>query len=225
MADTGTSHHHGGPLPGGGRTLRQAIQRSGYYPELVAEGIEFATAGEPIHAYLVHQETTLDAEAVRRHVTVLALTPTRLLVGHTDEHGPDEHGLPDSGAAPAPAAPTNPTSHATTSTESVPLHRVTTVVLSRTVADPARHVVGAPPSEAVLTVGWGAVNRVDLEPAACGDPSCEADHGYTGTMTTDDLSLRVSEAGDGREAVAEMVAFATALSRAVGTGAVGGAAG
>jgi hypothetical protein len=50
--------------------------------------------------------------------------------------------------------------------------------------------------------GWGAVSRIDLEPAACGDPNCEADHGYTGSSTADDLSLRVSEAGDvpdGRE--------------------------
>lgn len=197
------------------RDLRQAIQRGGYYPELVAEGIEFAAAGEPVRSYLVHQETTLDAEAVRRHVTVLAITPTRLIVGHTDEHGLGEdgddadHGVDSHG----------PPSHATTSTESVSLERVTTVVLSRTVADPARYVVGAPPSEVVLTVGWGAVSRIDLEPAACGDPTCDADHGYTGTLTADDLSLRVSEAGDGRAAVADMLAFATALSAAAGAGA------
>ncbi len=189
MADTGIT-----------RSLRQAIQRSGYYPELVAEGIEFAAGPEVIASYLVHQETTLDDEAVRRHVTVLALTPTRLIVGHTDEHGADDDA---------------PTPHATTSTESVPLHRIGTVVLSRTVAEPARHVGGAPPREVVLTLGWGAVSRVDLEPASCGDPGCEADHGYTGTLTADDLSLRVSEAGDGHEAVTEMLTFATALSTAL----------
>lgn len=189
MADTGIT-----------RGLRQAIQRSGYYPELVAEGIEFAAGHEVITSYLVHQETTLDEEAVRRHVTVLALTPTRLIVGHTDEHGADDD---------------TPTPHATTSTESVPLNRIGTVVLSRTVADPARHVGGAPPREVVLTLGWGAVSRVDLEPAACGDPGCDADHGYTGTLTADDLSLRVSAAGDGAEAVTEMLHFATAISTAV----------
>jgi hypothetical protein len=189
--------------PGTTSTLREAIQRSGYYPELVAEGIEFAVGTERITSWFVHQETTLDAEAVRRHVTVLALTPTRFIVGHTDEHSADEE---------------NPVAYATTSTESIALNRVSTVVLSRTVADPARYSVGAPPTELVLTVGWGAVNRVDLEPAACGDPNCEADHGYTGTVSADDLSVRVSEAGDGRETVAEMLAFATALSAAVGNG-------
>ncbi len=172
------------------RDLRRAIQRSGYYPELVAEGIDAAVGTEPLVAYLVNQETTLDAEEVRRHVTVLALTPTRLIVGHTDEHGADED---------------NPTAYATTSTECVALRRIGTVVVSRTVADPAKHVIGALPTAVVLTVGWGAVNRVDLEPAACGDANCDLDHGYTGTVTADDLSLRVSEAGDGRAAVVELV--------------------
>jgi len=183
--------------------LRRAIQRSGYYPELVAEGIDAAVGAETLVAYLVNQETTLDAEAVRRHVTVLALTPTRLIVGHTDEHGADDN---------------NPTAYATTSTECVALRRIGTVVVSRTVADPARHVVGTMPAEVVLTVGWGAVSRVDLEPADCGNQNCEADHGYTGTVTADDLSLRVSEAGDGKAAVVELLSFAAALSAAVGTG-------
>jgi hypothetical protein len=82
------------------------------------------------------------------------------------------------------------------------------------VANPAKHVPGGPPREVVLTVGWGAVSRLDLEPATCGDPNCEADHGYSGTVTADDLSLRVSEAGDGVEVVNQALAFAAALSEA-----------
>ena len=53
----------------------------------------------------------------------------------------------------------------------------------------------ARPAEAVLTIGWGGVGRVDLEPAGCGDPECEADHGYTGVLASDDFSLRVSRRG------------------------------
>ena len=101
-------------------------------------------------------------------------------------------------------------------TEAVTLTSIRTVVVTRMVANPTKGV--APPAEAVLTIGWGGVGRVDLEPAGCSDPSCEADHGYTGTMTTDDLSLRVSEAADGRDVVAELLAFARALSTAVGVG-------
>jgi len=66
----------------------------------------------------------------------------------------------------------------------------------------------------VRTIGWGAVSRIDLEPASCGDPSCDADHGYTGTASNDDLALRVSEAADGAEVVAQTLTFAASLSEA-----------
>ena len=49
-----------------------------------------ALAGEDVHAHLVHQETTFDSEEVRRHVTVLVVTGTRLVVAHADDHGPDD---------------------------------------------------------------------------------------------------------------------------------------
>jgi hypothetical protein len=58
------------------------------------------------------------------------------------------------------------------------------------------------------------VSRLDLEPASCADPDCDADHGYTGTAAADDIALRVSEAAEGGDAVARMLGFAAALSRA-----------
>jgi hypothetical protein len=96
----------------------------------------------------------------------------------------------------------------------VRIDRISSVVVSRVVANPESYKPGTPPREVVLTIGWGAVSRIDLEPAACGDPNCEADHGYTGSSTADDLSLRVSEAGDGPETVAQALAFAQSLSEA-----------
>ena len=180
--------------------LRAAIERSGYYPALVAEAVEAAVGGEPISSYLVHQETTFDANEVRRHVTVLVLTDSRFIVSHTDEQAADS---------------TSPTSYATTSTESVQLGRISSVVLSRVVANPEKYVPGSLPREVVLTIGWGAVSRIDLEPATCGDPNCEADHGYTGSTTADDLSLRVSEAGDGPETVRQALTFSQSLSEAI----------
>lgn len=189
MAKTGTTT----------QGLRAAIERSGYYPALVAEAVEASVGGEPVVAYLVNQETTFDANEVRRHVTVLVLTPTRFLVSHTDEQGADD---------------SSPTPYATTSTESVKIGRISSVVVSRVVANPESYTPGTLPREVVLTIGWGAVSRLDLEPAACGDPNCDADHGFTGSSTADDLSLRVSEAGDGPEAVRQTLAFAQALSEA-----------
>ncbi len=191
MADTADTRRH--------RGLRLAIQQAGYYPDLVADTLETSLAGEPAESYIVHHEPHFDRDELRRHVSVLVLTPTRLLVGHTDEYPSDEtHAVP----------------YATTSTEAVPLDRVSSVVVSRTVTTPAAYRVGDPALDVVLTVGWGAMSRVDLEPATCGDPECEADHGYTGTLTSDDFTLRVSEAGDGTNRVQDMLAFARALSAA-----------
>ncbi|MEU9132130.1 DUF5998 family protein [Kitasatospora sp. NPDC048540] len=190
MAKTGTTTT---------QDLRSAIERSGYYPALVSEAVESAVGPEPISSYLVHQETTFDANEVRRHVTVLVLTSSRFVVSHTDEQNGDAG---------------NPVPYATTSTETVRLDRINSVVVSRMVANPETYTPGTLPREVVLTIGWGAVQRLDLEPAGCSDPNCEADHGYTGSATADDLSLRVSEAGDGPETVAQALVFARALSEA-----------
>jgi hypothetical protein len=181
-------------------SLQESIERAGYFPQVVGDAVADAVGGEPVLAHLVHQETTFDTDEVRRHVTVVALTETRLVVAHTDDH---------------PAGSETPSPLATTSTEIVPLDAVRSVVVNRVVADPATYVPGADPHEVVLTVGWGAVGRVDLEPAGCSDPSCEADHGYTGTMGADDLSLRVSAAAEGPDVVAEALDLARALSRAL----------
>lgn len=187
--------------------LREAIVQCGYYPAVVTDAVEAALGGEAVDDFVLHHEPTFDRDdEVRRHVTVVVLTPTRLVVAHTDEHPPDD-------LLPAP--------YASTSTEAVPLSAISSVMTSRMVAEPASYA--AEPTrrpeanEAVLTIGWGAVNRVDLEPATCGDPECEGDHGYTGTMTADDFSLRMSAAADGPDAVAQLLGFAQTLSAATST--------
>jgi len=177
--------------------LRASIEASGYYPEVVADAVFAAVAGEPVEAFLVHHEPTIDErDEVVRHVTVLTLTPSRLILGHTDEHAPDD-------LLPAP--------YTSSTSEAVLLSSVKTVVVSRMVANPAQYS-GSSASEAVLTIGWGAVGRIDLEPATCGDPNCDADHGYTGVLSGDDFSLRVSAAAEGPDMVSDLLAFADALS-------------
>ncbi|MGZ5417358.1 MAG: DUF5998 family protein [Nocardioides sp.] len=189
--------------------LRTAIEQSGYYPDVVSDAVGSALAGEQVVSFLVHHEPTIDErDEVRRHVTVLVLTPTRLILGHTDEHAPDD-------LLPAP--------YTSSSTEAVALAAIRSVVVNRMVANPASYAgkpIPAPgANEAVLTIGWGAVGRVDLEPAGCADPNCDADHGYTGVVTSDDFSLRVSAAAEGPEAVASLLGFADALSARTGSGA------
>ncbi|HET7349598.1 MAG TPA: DUF5998 family protein [Marmoricola sp.] len=176
-----------------------AIDKTGYYPQVVAAGVRSAVAGEEVVSFLVHHEPTIDRDEVRRHITVVVLTTTRLILCHTDEHDPDD-------LLPEP--------YTSTSSEAIRLSSVRSVVVNRMVANPASFAGGGQPtpSEAVLTVGWGGVNRIDLEPAACADPECDADHGYTGVLASDDFSLRVSSAADGQDAVDDLLAFAETLS-------------
>jgi hypothetical protein len=181
--------------------LRSAIERSGYYPGLVADAVWAALGHEPVVSFVVHHDALFDpAMEVRRHMTVLVLTSTRLIYSHTDEN-------------PAEEPETRP--QAETSTEAVKFGRISSVAVTRVVPDPASYVPGVTmPSEVMLTIGWNVLSHLELEPAHCGDENCEADHGYSGTITADDLSMRVSEAADGEEAVRRVLVFAGALADA-----------
>ena len=180
--------------------LKAEIAASGYYPELVADTMSTALAGEQPVSYVIQHEATFDRDELRRHISLLLLTETRLLVLHIDDFPPDE---------------TCPVPYASANSEAVRLADVTSVVVNRIVGNPALHKPGAPVREVMLTIGWGAVSRLDLEPATCGDPDCTADHGFTGTSSNDDFSVRVSEAGDGSVAVERTLQFAAALSAAI----------
>lgn len=185
--------------------LSADVRRAGYYPDLVDDVLDIALADEAVVAHLVQAETTFD-DAVRRHLTVLVLTPTRFVAAHVDDHEGDA-------AHPSSAAAT---------TETVPLGEVRSVALTHVVDEPAQHGRGDSASELTLAIGWGAVARIDLEPAQCPDPSCEADHGLTGQLTPDDVVVRVSGAAEGRDAVRRAVAFARTLSAATATDGVAG---
>ncbi|QAY64768.1 phosphodiesterase [Xylanimonas allomyrinae] len=180
--------------------LHAEIVRAGYYPQLVVDVLDVALGGESVVSHLVQAETTFDSE-VRRHLTVLALTGTRLVSAHVDDHEGD-HAHPSSAAA---------------TTEAVPLAEIKSVSLTHVVAEPAAYRSGhggEHTSELNLAIGWGSVSRLELEPATCGDPQCEADHGLTGQLMPDDVVVRVSSAAEGPDAVRRALAFAHRLSAA-----------
>jgi len=180
--------------------LSRKILKAGYYPAFVTDVLDIALADERVETHLVHLETTFDVESIRRHLSVVALTPTRLIFVHADDHGGDEeHGEE---------------SHGIATSESVPLSAVRTVMVTHVVPNPEKYKAGSLGREVTVTIGWGAVARLDLEPATCGDPQCEADHGYTGSMTGDDLSLRISADAEGENELADALAFARVLSAA-----------
>ncbi len=99
--------------------LTDEIRDCGYCPELIADAIALARGPEVVEGYLVHHEATFNNDEIQRHLSVLLLTPTRLIVGHTDENeAPGEPG------------------QALTTTESVALGKVGSVALSQVVLNP-----------------------------------------------------------------------------------------
>ena len=186
------------PLP---PDLKRAIQRAGYYPALVADVVQAALAGDEVVSHLVHQETTFDHDIVRRHITVLALTSSRLVIAHADDHADERTGNEEV---------------ATATTESVPLSAVRGVMLTHVVPKPQDYNPGSLGREITLTLGWGAVSRIDLLPATCADPSCDAEHGFEGTVSSDDISLRVSADAEGEAALRQALSFAQELSASIG---------
>jgi hypothetical protein len=185
-------------LPAG---LRAEIHACGYFPELVEDAVSLALGPEDPVAHLVHHEATFNRDEIQRHLSVLVLTGSRLIVAHTDEN--DNPGEP---------------AQALTTTESVALKEVNSVALSQVVSHPERYGSGrSSVAEAWLTITWGTMRRLDVEPAHCGDPECDADHGFTGTLAGDDLTVRISAAGDGETKVAQLVSFASALQLATGS--------
>ncbi|HLS15310.1 MAG TPA: DUF5998 family protein [Beutenbergiaceae bacterium] len=181
------------------RQLRSDIERAGYYPALVADVLEIALAGEEIVSHLVHPETVFDRSEVRRHVTALTLTTSRLIIAHVDD-------VPGMTPEDEPAA--------AATTESVALRAIRSVGLTHVVRDPVSYDRSDGGTEITLALCWGSVQRLDLEPASCPDPDCEADHGFTGTAMPDDLVVRISADAEGPDATAQALEFAAALSLA-----------
>lgn len=181
--------------------LLSAIERAGYYPALVADVVAEALGETGVVSHLVHQETTFDHDTIRRHVTVLALTETRLIIVHADDHTDDPLGREDLAMA---------------TSETIPLSFVRGIMLTHVVAHPRDYVPGTLGREVTLTLGWGTVSRLDLIPASCGDPACDADHGFEGTVASDDLVLRISADADGARTLQQAKGFASALSARIG---------
>jgi hypothetical protein len=183
------------------RTLDQAVAVAGYYPALASSVLRSAIGAEAVRAHFVHAETTFDDREVRRHMTILVVTERRLLRVHMD----DGAGQGDGGVHEAAAT-----------VESALLSSIHNMAVTHVVHHPEHFRDGDLPSEVVLAVGWGVHSRIELEPASCGDESCDADHGYTGSLTGDDSLVRVSVIADGEEAVRALMDFAGTLQEVIG---------
>lgn len=173
--------------------LLAEIAECGFYPSLVAETVALGLGQRELLDFLVQHEATFAGHELHRHMTVLVRTARQLLICHIDE---------GEGAQ----------TEAVATAEVVALRAVDSVVVTRALQDPENR---SGLSEAWLTIVWGAARRVDLGPAACEDPACEADHGYTGVIQPDDITVRMSPQADGDNA-RRLVAFGVRLQAVVG---------
>ena len=102
-------------------------------------------------------------------------------------------------------------------TEVVALRAIDSVLVTRSVSHPESFPDGgAEVVETWLTLVWGGNRRIDIGPAACEDPDCEADHGYTGVDASNDLTIRMSPAGDGEQSTRKLLEFGALLQRRIG---------
>lgn len=179
------------------QALRDRVDECGFFPELVEDSVSTALGDETVVDFLVQHEATVGSEGIIRHLTVLVLTPGRLIVSHTDEET-DARGADT----------------AVTTSESVPLWLLGVITVSRVLSHPERYgSAEASVVETWLTLTWDAVRRLQIVPAHCGDPSCTADHGFDGEAVGEDITIRMSPAADGAENVQRLVEFAGALQR------------
>lgn len=179
--------------------LEEDVQRAGFYPALVMEIVDDGLDGEQVMEHLVHQETHIDRADVHRHVTVLVLGERTLQIVHIDDETQDETGRHQI---------------ALLSGESVLLSSIRAVIVGYAHGQPESFTRGDRMHEISVTIGWSGGMRLDTQPASCPDPTCDADHGYVGTLNADDIMLRVNEAADGPDAVDQARRFARALRRA-----------
>lgn len=192
-----SGHHTPGQPPA--PNLGADLERAGFYPELVADVLDSVLDGRTVTSHLVHVDTHFDYDEVHRHITVLALAGDVLAALHLDDHALDDAGEQVM---------------AQVSTEVVPVRRIDSVVATTVHPQPQHFRRGDPVAEVTLAVTWAGGQRIDLEPAACADPNCDADHGYTGTTAREDLVLRVAAEAEGQRAVDAALAFYRDLRRA-----------
>ncbi len=139
-----------------------------HVPTQLREDVEaIARIHGPFVATFVRPETLFDTDSVYEATPVFLLTATHLIVVLPDV----THEFIPSGEL-------------ITSTQIVPLRSITDYQVIR------RRVLDGPQAGAIsvvqLRMRWGASRALDMRPASCEDPTCEAEHGYVGMSINED---------------------------------------
>ncbi|RJN31229.1 DUF5998 family protein [Nesterenkonia natronophila] len=192
-------------------SLKEAIDRGGFYPSLVHHTVTEALDGREPEQQIVHVDTHFDFEEVHRHITVLVLAEDVMVVAHLDDHDAEED-RPFQHEDSGPSGSSEVV--ARISTEVVPVVRLRSLILSEVHRRPDEFRPDRGLAEVSLNINWTGSARFDSMPADCGNPDCVADHGDTGTVVPEDVTLRIAATAEGDTAVDEARSFVRALRRA-----------
>ncbi|MFC9933174.1 DUF5998 family protein [Glutamicibacter sp. NPDC127525] len=179
-----------------GAELQHDLVRAGFYPQMVQDVLAEAMMGQPVLDHYVHLETHFDHTEVHRHITVMVMSEKVLFIVHVDDQQLDDHGKDVM---------------AQVSVEMISLARIASVTTSYVYHQPQHYSAADPVKELTFGLSWNGTKRIDLAPAACADPQCDADHGLNGTSQPEDLVIRVSAEADGQQAVNKAREFAVRL--------------
>ena len=176
------------------------IKHAGFYPDLVLEVVDDALAGMNPDAHFVQHETHFSRDDFHRHITVMVLCGEHVIFAHLD----DQHLEGDAQGTVAHV-----------SVEAVHLSALNGVTISYGFSQPQAYNPGnTAPAEISFQIAWTGSLHMELAPAGCQDPQCNADHGFTGDARREDIAVRVSATAEGPESVQRAPDFARALHRA-----------
>ncbi|ALD64301.1 DUF5998 family protein [Glutamicibacter soli] len=179
-----------------GADLQHDLVRAGFYPQMVQDVLAEAMLDLPVVDHFLHLETHFDHTEVHRHITVMVRSEKVLFIVHVDDQQLDDHGHDVM---------------AQVSVEMVSLARIESVATSYVYHQPQHYSGTDLVRELTFGMSWDGTKRIDLAPAECADPQCDADHGLNGTSQPEDLVLRVSSEADGQRAVDKAREFAVRL--------------
>ena len=160
-----------------GSRLVQDIEKAGFYPQLVTDVVMDSLDGRRPASHLVQLETHFTNTEMHRPITALVMAEYLLHITHVDDQQLDENGAD---------------TVARVSSETVPISQIRSVTLSYAYHQPQNYQPGTPIMELNLAVSWTGTQQLELYPAMCEDPECQADHGYTGTAASEDVVMRIS---------------------------------
>ena len=159
------------------------IKHAGFYPDLVLEVVDEALADMNPDAHFVQHETHFSRDDFHRHITVMVLCGDFIVFAHLD----DQHLEGDAQGTVAHV-----------SVEAVHLSDLNAVTMSYGFSQPQAYNAGnTAPTEISFQIAWTGSLHLELAPAGCQDPQCNADHGYTGDARREDIAVRVSATADG----------------------------